>query len=75
VFGWLLSATWQADCSTICDFLQTALSGLLEGVLLTVGQRLWSRHDGAPAHYGEDIRQWLNSTYPGRRVGCRGSIA
>jgi hypothetical protein len=48
------------------DFLETVLSGLLEGVPLAVWQRLWFQHDGAPGHYGEDIRQWLNATYPGR---------
>jgi hypothetical protein len=33
------------------DFLETVLPGLL-----AVGQRLWFQHDGAPTHYGEDIR-------------------
>lgn len=53
-------------------FLETVLPGLLEGVLVSVRQRLWFQHDGAPAHYGEDIRQWLN---PGRGTGRAGPIA
>jgi hypothetical protein len=43
-----------------CDFLKTVLLGLLEDVPVAV------RHDGPPTHFAEDIRQWLNSTYPGK---------
>jgi hypothetical protein len=57
------------------DFLETVLLGLLEDVPLAVRQRLWFQHDGAPAHYGEDVRQWLNATYPGRWIGRGGPIA
>jgi hypothetical protein len=44
------------------DFLETVLSGLLEYEPLAVRQKLWFQHDGAPAHYGEDVRQWLDVT-------------
>jgi hypothetical protein len=57
------------------DFLETVLPGLLQDVPLAVRQRLWFQHDGAPAHYGEDIWQWLNETYPGRWIGRGGPIA
>jgi hypothetical protein len=57
------------------DFLETVLPGLLEDVPLAVRQSLWFQHDGAPAHCGEDVRQWLNATYPGRRIGHGGPIA
>jgi hypothetical protein len=57
------------------DFLETVLPGLLEDVPLAVRQRLWFQHDGAPAHYGEDVRQCLNATYPRRWIGCEGLIA
>jgi hypothetical protein len=50
------------------DFLETVLPGLLEDVLLAVMQRFWFQHDGASAHCGEDVRQWLNATYPGRWI-------
>jgi hypothetical protein len=42
------------------DFLETILPGLLKDVLIAVRQRLRFKHDGAPAHYGEDVRQRLN---------------
>jgi hypothetical protein len=57
------------------DFLETVLPGLLADVPLAVRQRLWFQHDAAPAHYGEDVRQWLNATYPGRWIGRGGPIA
>jgi hypothetical protein len=56
-------------------FLETVLAGLLKDMPLAVRQRLWFQHDGAPAHYGEDIRQWLNATYPGRWIGPGGPTA
>jgi hypothetical protein len=37
-------------------FLETLLPELLEDVLPAV-RKMWFQHDGAPAHYGEDIRQ------------------
>jgi hypothetical protein len=33
------------------------------------------RSRGAPARYGEDVRQWLNATYLRRWTGRRGPIA
>jgi hypothetical protein len=57
-----------------CDFLETVLPGLLENVPLAVRQRLWFQHNRAPAHYGEDVQQWLNVTYPGRWIGRGGPI-
>jgi hypothetical protein len=57
------------------DFLKTVLPGLLEDVPLTVRQRLWFQHDGAPAHYREDVRQCLNATYPGRWIEGAAPIA
>jgi hypothetical protein len=56
------------------DFLETLLPGLLESVPLAVTQT-WFQQDGTPEHYGEDFRQWLNDTYPGRWIGHGGPIA
>ena len=30
--------------------------------------------DGAPAHYGSDVRGWLNEKFPGKRIDRRGVI-
>jgi hypothetical protein len=55
------------------DFLETDLLWLLEDVSLAVRQRF--QHDGALAHYGQDVWQWMNATYPGRWNGHQGLIA
>jgi hypothetical protein len=47
-------------------FVETILLGLLDNVPLAVRQILWFQHDAAPAHYEEDVWQWLYATYPGR---------
>jgi hypothetical protein len=57
------------------DFLETVLPGLLEDVPVAVWPRWWFQHDRAPAHYGEDVRQWLNAKYPGRWIGRGGPTA
>jgi hypothetical protein len=45
------------------SFLETVLLGLPEDALLVVRQK-WLRHDIAPAHYGQAVRQWLSASYP-----------
>jgi hypothetical protein len=57
------------------DFLDPVVPMLLDDVPEAVWQGLSFQQDGAPAHCGEDVRQWLNATYPGRWTGCRGPIA
>jgi hypothetical protein len=57
------------------DFLKTVLPGLLQHLPPAVMQRLWFKHDGAPAHYGEDIRQCLKATHTGRWIGRGGPIS
>lgn len=37
-------------------------------------QRIWFQHDGAPPHFGVDVRLFLNETFPGRWIGRRGTI-
>jgi hypothetical protein len=43
---------------------------LLEYVHQIERQKLFQR-DGAPVHYGEDTRRWLNATHRGRWTGNR----
>lgn len=35
---------------------------------------IWYQQDGAPPHYGVDVRQYLNEIFPQRWVGRRGHI-
>jgi hypothetical protein len=39
------------------DFLGTVLPGLLENVALVVRKKFWFQHEGAPGHYGENVRR------------------
>jgi hypothetical protein len=48
---------------------------VLEEVPLAVRQRLWFLHDGAPAHLGEDVQQWVDVIYPRRWTRHRGPNA
>ncbi|CAK9806442.1 hypothetical protein ANTPLA_LOCUS4888 [Anthophora plagiata] len=56
------------------NFLKNELSYLLEDVPLYSVQRMWMQLDGCPAHYGTQIRQWLNNRFPQRWIGRGGSI-
>lgn len=55
--------------------LQAILSRLLDDVVLAVQQGLWFQHDGDPPHYGENVREWLDTTYPERWIGEAGPTA
>ncbi|CAK9823987.1 hypothetical protein ANTRET_LOCUS2226 [Anthophora retusa] len=57
------------------NFLKNELSYLLEDVPLYSVQRMWMQLDGCPAHYGPQVRQWLNNRFPQRWIGRGGSIS
>ncbi|CAF3903735.1 unnamed protein product, partial [Rotaria sp. Silwood1] len=31
-------------------------------------------HDGVPAHYGSNVRDWLDENFPARWIGHRGAL-
>lgn len=35
---------------------------------------IWFQHDGAPAHYGHRVRQYLDNVFPRRWIGRRGAV-
>ncbi|XP_025264625.1 uncharacterized protein LOC112637997 [Camponotus floridanus] len=35
---------------------------------------IWFQQDGAPAHYGRGVREYLNEVFPNKWIGRRGSI-
>jgi hypothetical protein len=37
-------------------------------------EKLWFQQDGAPAHYGRLVRQWLDSHFPKRWIGRQSDI-
>lgn len=55
------------------DFLSNILPILLEEVPLQIRQIMYFQHDGCPAHYSANVRQFLDITFPDRWIG-RGSL-
>ena len=49
------------------------LPEMLENVPLQVRQRLWFQHDGAPAHFARDVREYHN-VFHNRWIGRGGSV-
>jgi SOS response regulatory protein OraA/RecX len=54
------------------NFIQNNLPVLLEDVSLNVRARLWYQHDGAPAHYSENVRRYLTNEFGNRWIGRGG---
>lgn len=57
------------------NFLNDHFNVLLEEVPLNIRQEMWIQLDGAPAHYGRVVREWLNTNFPRRWIGRLGHIA
>ena len=56
------------------NFLQNNLGILLEDVPLNARQNMYYQNDGAPAHYGLHVREWLSENFPRRWIGRNGPI-
>lgn len=54
------------------QFLEEELPLLLEDVPLLVRNRMWFMHDGAPAHFSVEAREFLNNTFNNRWIGRGG---
>lgn len=55
-------------------FLQTELETLLENVPLNIIRRLWYMHDGAPPHYSNDVRRYLDNVFRNKWIGRGGPV-
>ena len=55
-------------------FLRDMLPTLLDAVPLAIRQVMWLQHDGAPAHFGRNVRNHLNVAYPNRWIGRGGPV-
>lgn len=56
------------------NFLQNELQALLEDVPLNVRIQMYYLHDGAPAHFARQVRQYLDETFPQRWIGRSGPV-
>lgn len=50
-------------------FLQETLPELLEDLPLDLRRRMWFLHDGAPPHFGLNVRNHLHVQFPDRWIG------
>lgn len=55
-------------------FLRHVLPELLEDIPLATLRRMKYQHDGCPAHYRRQIRDWLNENFPNNWIGRLGPI-
>lgn len=58
---------------TYLNFLENHLPDLLDDVPLETTLSMFFQHDGCPAHFAVNVRQFLDREYPNRWIG-RGSI-
>jgi hypothetical protein len=56
-------------------FLDEVLPLLLEDVPLAIRRRMWFQHDGAPAHFLNEVREDLNARFPHRWIGRGGPVS
>lgn len=47
---------------------------LFPGEYNAIHQQLWFQQDGAPPHFAANVREYLNTQFPGRWIGRRGAI-
>lgn len=55
------------------NFLRDHLPMLLEDVSLEIRRTMWFQHDGCPAHFSREVRDFLETRFPHRWIG-RGSL-
>lgn len=65
----------RLDGLSYLDFLQNGLPPLLEEVPIETRQQMWFMHDGAPAHFRREVREYLNETYHNKWIGRGGPRA
>ncbi|EZA47877.1 hypothetical protein X777_15252, partial [Ooceraea biroi] len=70
---YILSDRLTGEC--YLQFLQDNLPGLLKDVPLHIWQNMWLLQDGAPAHFSQEVQEFLNNTFPNRWIGRGGPVA
>ena len=75
ITNWLVRTfprnVWQVAFTP--PFLQDELPALLENVPLQTWRQMYYQHDGAPLHFSQIVRQYLNHTFPNRWIGRGGT--
>jgi len=55
------------------NFLKDELPALLENAPLQTQQQMYYQHDGAPPHFSQVVRQYLNHKFPNQWIGHGGA--
>jgi hypothetical protein len=55
-------------------FLRTTLPTLLEDISLENRLDVWFMHDGAPPHFSNNVKDYLNNTYGRKWIGRNGPV-
>lgn len=56
---------------------QLLMHSIIPAIQQIVGENMnnvWFQQDGAPAHFGINVRNFLSETFPNRWIGRRGSV-
>lgn len=64
----------RLDCANYLIFLQTVLPGLMNEVPAVILRRMWFQHDGAPAHFANDVRCYLTRKFGAQWIGRGGPV-
>lgn len=65
----------RLNCASYLQFLTTTLPELLDDLPLEIYRGgLYYQHDGAPAHYSLQVRDFLNREYGSRWIGRGGPV-
>lgn len=75
LFDWAIFLPTPLNAQNYEHFLEEELPVLLEDVPLQLRRQAYFMHDGAPAHFGVNVRQYLNATYQDRWIGRGGPQA
>jgi hypothetical protein len=62
----------SVNSNTYIEMLETQFWPLVSDEVQQ--QQLWFQQDGAPAHYSNSVRQWLDNHFPNRWIGRRGEV-
>jgi hypothetical protein len=65
----------RLNSPTYLVFLRDILPELLDGIPLADRINMWLQHDGAPAHFGDIVRDFLNDTYHQQWIGRGGPVS
>lgn len=65
----------RLNSANFLEFLETESANMWEEIPLNLRMRAWFQLDGCPAHFGLNVRNWLNTNFPGRWIGRAGPVA